>query len=96
MSDEFKEIIDIQLVKTCSAFPEQYDAYIGDDREKPVGYLRLRHGYFCVVCPWVRGDLVYESEPDGDGIFEDYEREPNLNAAKEAIYNWVRANTQKA
>ena len=35
----------IELVKTCGACPEQYDAYFEGYQ---VGYLRLRHGTFRV------------------------------------------------
>jgi hypothetical protein len=39
-----KDAIDpdaIELRQTCEACPEQYDAYLGDNR---IGYLRLRYG----------------------------------------------------
>jgi plasmid stability protein len=32
----------VRLVRTCFACPEQYDAFIGEEK---VGYLRLRHGH---------------------------------------------------
>ncbi len=38
---------DITFYETCSACPEQYDAYLTDTNEY-IGYLRLRHGYFSV------------------------------------------------
>lgn len=74
----------IELVKTCGACPEQYDAFI--DGEK-VGYLRLRHGYFTVYYPDVGGELIYSAEPKGDGMFEFEEREGYLAAARLAIIN---------
>lgn len=77
-----KTINDIELIMTCGACPEQYDAFIDDEQ---VGYLRLRHGRFTVEYPDVRGRLVYSVSPEGDGIFEDQEREKYLTAAKEAI-----------
>ena len=61
----------VRLVRTCSACPEQYDAFIGEEK---VGYLRLRHGHFRVECPDVWGEMVYEASPSGDGIFDDDER----------------------
>lgn len=76
---------DITLKMTCGACPEQYDAYLN---ELLVGYLRLRHGYFKVTCPWVGGEIVYEDSPEGDGIFEDSERERYLTVSKEAIAEW--------
>lgn len=72
--------------KTCDACPEQYDAYQGQDR---VGYLRLRHGFFTVVCPDVGGALVYEATPKGDGEFFDDERDYYMRFAAEAILRWI-------
>lgn len=82
---------DITLYKTCDACPEQYEA-LGPDGNQ-IGYLRLRHGSFTVECPDCGGKLVYSGEPDGDGIFEDYERETYLSAAKVAIANYYRGST---
>lgn len=85
MSVHWKEI---RLELTCSACPEQYDAtYSGQQ----VGYLRLRHGNFTVECPDVGGKLVYEAQPEGDGIFEDEERDYYLSAAKMKIADWCNA-----
>jgi len=75
---------DIKLVRTCVACPEQYDAFMNGQQ---VGYLRLRHGCFRVECPNYGGETIYEAEPKGDGIFEDYERDFYLEKAKEAIFN---------
>lgn len=76
------ELNDIKLEMTCGACPEQYEAtYNGDE----VGYLRLRHGYFYVSFPGVRGEVIYEAYPEGDGIFEDNERDLYLNEAKQSI-----------
>lgn len=76
----------IQLIKTCGACPEQYDAFVG---EKQVGYLRMRHGVFTVSYPDARGEIVYEAQPNGDGMFEPDEREKYLNDAKKAIENAI-------
>ena len=46
-----------------------------------------------VECPDCGGKLVYSGEPDGDGIFEDYERETYISAAKVAIANYYRGST---
>jgi hypothetical protein len=65
--------------------PEQYDVF---DGEKEVGYLRLRHGSFAAyltgrATDW---DAVYRSDAmQGDGCFEDDEREKFLTAAVQAI-----------
>ena len=62
--------------------PEQYDVF---DGEKEVGYLRLRHGHF--RADWTEGETVtvYEACPNGDGGFDDDEREKYLTAAVQAI-----------
>lgn len=66
------------------ACPEQYDVYCGDVR---VGYLRLRHGLFRAdYFPPPGGRVVvYEAEPEGDGIFQDDERKAYLSEACAAI-----------
>ena len=61
------------IKSTCGACPEQYDML--DSVGETVGYFRLRHGRFTVEFPDVGGKLVYSSNPDGDGMFNDYERE---------------------
>ncbi|QIG69178.1 hypothetical protein EVB78_144 [Rhizobium phage RHph_N1_15] len=78
---EIKEV-EIRLVQTCGACPEQYDAFLGDEQ---VGYLRLRHGHFSVDYPDVGEDTIFDGAPKGDGIFEDDEREEWLDKAKAAI-----------
>jgi hypothetical protein len=87
----------ITLFKTCSACPEQYDAYHGDFanwdqiQDVPqVGYLRLRHGHFTVDCPGVGGQTVYEASTRGDGSFDDNERHHHLRFAVDAIERWIR------
>lgn len=75
---------DIELIQTCGACPEQYAAFLNG---KQVGYLRLRHGLFYVAFPDASGVRIYEAEPEGDGIFEDHEREGYLADAKQAIVN---------
>ena len=72
----------VRLNLTCGACPEQYEAFIGQER---VGYLRLRHGYFTVEVPDCGGETVLEAKPEGDGIFEDHERAVFLKAAVKAI-----------
>lgn len=72
----------MKLVKTCSACPEQYDAYIGTEK---VGYLRLRHGYFSVSLYGPEGPTIYEDHPNGDGAFTANERDYYLTKAVAAI-----------
>ena len=73
----------ILLKLTCGACPEQYDAF--DGAGKRVGYFRLRHGWFTVRYPDVGGKLVYEAGPNGDGQFNNDEREGFLIAGIEAL-----------
>lgn len=42
----------MQLVMTCPAYPEQYDAFYAG---KQVAYLRVRHGVFSVYFPDLEG-----------------------------------------
>lgn len=72
----------IRLRLTCGACPEQYEAFIGDVQ---VGYLRLRHGSFRVDYPECGGETIYEASPEGDGAFEDHERDYYLRFAVDAI-----------
>jgi hypothetical protein len=71
-----------QLLKTCYACPEQYDVSLNG---KDVAYLRLRHGRFYAAVPDVGGKVVYEANPNGDGSFDDDERDKHLTAACVAI-----------
>lgn len=76
----------IDLVQTCGACPEQYDAFL--DGEK-VGYFRLRHGHFRVDLWRSGGPEVYSAEPNGDGIFEFDEREGFLRAGVDALLEFL-------
>jgi hypothetical protein len=77
------QIDDIELIKTCDESPEQYDAFYKGEQ---VGYLRLRHGEFRVDYPECGEETIYYSEQmNGDGKFEDDEREHFLLKAKQAI-----------
>lgn len=84
---------EIDLRQTSYACPEQYDAF--HDGHK-VGYLRLRHGFFYVECPYVGGEEVYASATVGDGMFEASEREKHLSAAKDAILKWVKRRNENS
>jgi hypothetical protein len=78
---------DINLIETCGACPEQYDAYHNGEI---VGYLRLRHGIFRV--DYLANDerkVIYHGEPNGDGMFEPEEREFYLTEAKKAIIKTI-------
>ncbi len=71
----------IELVQTCCACPEQYDAFIDNER---IGYLRLRWGYFYVQYT-PTSEVIYEADTIGDGMFEDDERDRYLMAARLAL-----------
>lgn len=73
---------EIELVQTCGACPEQYDAYRGG---RKVGYLRLRHGHFTVRLHDSSGPLIFQATPMGDGLFAEDERDEYLAAAKDAL-----------
>ena len=70
------------LKQTCTACPEQYDVFIGNNQ---IGYLRLRHGSFTASFPDHMGEIVYTAHPEGDGIFEDHERKKYIREALNAI-----------
>ena len=72
----------ITLTPTCGARQEQYDASAGGEQ---VGHLLLRRGKFTVECPDVGGEVVLSAEPNGDGSFDDDERDAHLAKAIEAI-----------
>lgn len=84
----------MKLVLTCTACPEQYEAFIG---ERQVGYLRLRYGTFTARCPNAAGDVVYEAEI-GDGLqgsfSDERERRAYLKSAKRAIRAWLAAEAR--
>jgi hypothetical protein len=77
----------LTLKNTCYACPEQYDVYYEDTL---CGYMRLRHGYFRVEYYKTPeddgyGEIVYDCEPKGDGMFLSEEREEHLKKGAEAI-----------
>lgn len=75
---------DLKLECTCSACPEQYDVYKGDEK---IGYLRLRHGGFRADYYNGAGDteIVYSTTTEGDGSFTSEERGGYLKKAKKKI-----------
>lgn len=76
------KLSDINLIKTCEACPEQYDAYNSKTNEK-IGYLRLRGGRFTVQN--ANDEVIISAYPLGDGMFTSDEREGYLNMAKEYL-----------
>lgn len=81
------KLSEIKLVETCSACPEQYDAFYDNQQ---VGYLRVRHGGFRVDFGFCGGDTIYYTyDIKGDGCFEDEEREFYLGEAKKAIIEHI-------
>ena len=74
-----------KIVRTCYAYPEQYDVYAGDIQ---VAYLRLRSGRFTAVVPDVGGKIIYTAYPRGDSEFCDDERLPYMKEAISKIQEW--------
>lgn len=75
------------LSRQSIACPEQYDLLLNGEC---IGYLRLRHGRFYATYPDITDQnykIVYEAYPNGDGIFDDEEREKYLTEAVDAIHN---------
>ena len=87
-SETLKNIIsvasNIDLEQTCGACPEAYNVIFDGNH---IGNLRLRHGYFSATMK--DGAVVYESNPNGDGIFTMDERETELTKAKEAMIMYI-------
>jgi len=82
--------VDLEIVQTCYASPEQYDIFITENGErKQIGYLRLRWGHFYAEYPSVGGEMVFEHQfSDGfKGRFDnDVERKMYMNMALDALY----------
>lgn len=77
----------LELRLTCVSHPEQYDVY---DGAKQVAYFRLRHGEFYAAVPECGGEIIHEAEPDGDGFFEEHERQEHLTAAVRAVRSYYK------
>lgn len=82
MSKPFK-VEGCTLKCVCGACPEAYEVF--DAEGEQVGYLRLRHGWFRADYPFANGEIVYESRPKGDGIFDEGERMEELAKAVRAL-----------
>lgn len=72
----------LQIKMTCPACPEQYEVFKDGNQ---VAYFRLRHGVFSVDYPTCNGETIYETEPNGDGIFDDNERLNYMLKAMRAV-----------
>lgn len=75
-------MVKFRLEMTCFACPEQYDVYLEDEK---VGYLRLRHGHFRCDVPDCGGKRVFDAYTEGDGMFDEDERDPMLSEALAAL-----------
>lgn len=87
--------MDLKLVCTCSACPEQYWAFTDDiEGGERIGYIRLRWGH--LTCEYlVSGELdkesvlVYEHTFEGDGYKGEFDTEEErthfLGKCKEAL-----------
>ncbi len=76
------QIGEYKLIRTCFACPEQYDVY--DKFGVKVAYLRLRYGFF-EASESADGVVFYDAETEGDGQFEDEERQCYLEKAMAAL-----------
>ena len=76
------KILGADLECTCWACPEQYNVFKDGIQ---IGYLRLRHGHFRANYPEHGGEIVYEADTEGDGTFDDAEREVHLTKAVAAL-----------
>jgi hypothetical protein len=79
--DNTRIISGFALVKTCSAYPEQYDVY---RRGSKVGYFRLKHNVFRAYNVFT-DEVIYCVSTKGDGCFEEDERDIHLDAAIAAL-----------
>jgi len=79
MSEAMK-ILGLDLVCTCGACPEQYDAFYEGEY---VGYFRLRHGGFTVDDS--KDNTILSESTIGDGVFDSTEREDCLTRGCLAI-----------
>jgi hypothetical protein len=80
--------VKFELVQTSRAWPEQYDVYLDGEE---IGYMRVRHGYYSAE---YKGVEVFCSYIDGDGFFDDGERDfylrRGLGAIEDAMTNYGR------
>lgn len=83
------DIRGLNFIRTCDACPEQYDVY--DKESNIVGYVRLRHGFLYAEYPYVGGQVIYESYPEGDGLFKsEKERMYHLNKIANKINEKIK------
>jgi hypothetical protein len=83
MYGEEQEILGYKVVQSCGGCPEAYE--VVDAQDTPIGYLRLRHGFFYAEYTVGGAERVYEGSPKGDGVFYDDEREYYLTEAVKAL-----------
>jgi hypothetical protein len=91
MSGLTRSFYPFELVLTCSACPEQYDVFLAGEQ---VGYLRLRHGFFTVEYPDCGGEIIYEAQPNGDGLFDSDERAFYLDEAMTALKTHINSRKE--
>lgn len=73
------------LRQECDVCPESYYVYSADGDE--IGYLRLLDAVFSA---YVGDEFVHVSCPEGDGIFEEDERDYHLENGVIAIAKYYR------
>lgn len=77
MKYSIDEIDGLRFVLTCSACPEQYDVFKGDEQ---IAYVRYRHGSLTVETPDCGERLVLHTDIGDLGILSDAERAKILPA----------------
>ena len=90
------EVCDMELVKTCESFPEQYDVIYNDEC---IGYIRYRGGK--LTCQPVKDgellwlDLVCRIDDSFGGRIPDEKREGWLSECKMALADFWRNPNQE-
>lgn len=72
----------LEIKMLSGACPEQYEVFIDGEQ---IAYYRLRNGEFRVDYPDCGGEIIYQIEANGDGIFDPDERLVQLAKAMGAV-----------
>ncbi|KRA41681.1 hypothetical protein [Devosia sp. Root635] len=78
----------LRMERTCSAAPEQYEIFRGDDA---AGYIRVRWSRFTVDYPSAGDEILFDGSTDGFAAFTDSERDSYLLMAIDLILSRLDA-----